>query len=818
MNSFQTFLKPNESGYVTNWLVCGAKEQDYKTEYFDPNQLAFEKHLREIIADDDLEEIPADIKLGEKGLDDLTWKYYQAGNNWFVDFSNFYFLLTKVELYASTVLCVPNTRKVNVRLWTFAAVELWLNGTKQAKIKEPVYKPINYVDMELELQAGANDIFIRMQNLGVRDTRNIFGLQIRDHYEDITVKTHDYEHVYPLILAEQELVELVIREGKLVLGHDPARPIIVNGEVWEKGSSYPVTGKQIKAAVNINGTMISRLMENSLCSNIRYSSADTLEEHRAMMRLAYQKKMEETIRKTNETSDAAYRWLVKFGIEKELRITLDHIYRDCMEAQDIERVKNALSGIENCEDCADFQLLEVLVIMDKAGEKLPAEFVKEVKRVILNFRYWMDEQGSDGMCFWSENHAIGFFACQLLAGKLYPDEFFERSGRTGRQQYEIANSRCREWLNSIEETGFEEFFSPGYMSVTFRALLAVIDHGEEDVSERAWKVQDSLIRGMFTQSFDGVLAAPHGRIYGTVIHPAESDFQEIYAYFNKDVPFFTAGRMAAYHLSKYKAPKDVAELLYLPVNKKYQTGNAEVSICKTKDYILTSVSSERSENYTGGWSGEEVRKEDPYKTGKFSFMYVKALNEKYHGTTLFQPGVYGYQQHMWTAALSKECLVFVNHPGATNHDSAMRPGYWYGNGLFPALQQWDNTLLAVYKIADKHPIHFTHVYFPKHTFDEVKEIGNWVFGRNNDSMIALWCSTALKPHHDVLSDCEYRAYGDTQGYVCICSDMKTEGTFEAFCNSCLSKEIVFDEDQLLLNDGCGHELQFVEKYNDSQVI
>lgn len=150
--------------------------------------------------------------MGEKGLGDLAWNYYQTGNNWFVDFSDFYFLLTKVELYASTVLCVPYTRKVKMRLWTFAAVELWLNGTKQAQIKEPVYKPINYIDMELELQAGENDIFIRMQNLGVRDTRNIFGLQIRDEYEDMAVKTHDYEKVYPLILAEQELMKLVISD------------------------------------------------------------------------------------------------------------------------------------------------------------------------------------------------------------------------------------------------------------------------------------------------------------------------------------------------------------------------------------------------------------------------------------------------------------------------------------------------------------------------------------------------------------------------------------------------------------------------------
>ena len=151
MNDIQTLLKPNESGYITNWLVCGAKEESYSTEYFNPNQLEFEKKLREVIADENLKGVPTNIRLGETGLDDFRWEYYQAGNNWFVDFSKFYFLLTKVELYASTVICVPCARKVAMRLWTFAAVEVWVNGKKQAEVKEPVYKPIKYIDMEMEL-------------------------------------------------------------------------------------------------------------------------------------------------------------------------------------------------------------------------------------------------------------------------------------------------------------------------------------------------------------------------------------------------------------------------------------------------------------------------------------------------------------------------------------------------------------------------------------------------------------------------------------------------------------------------------------------
>ena len=273
-----------------------------------------------------------------------------------------------------------------------------------------------------------------------------------------------------------------------------------------------------------------------------------------------------------------------------------------------------------------------------------------------------------------------------------------------------------------------------------------------------------------------------------------------------------------YRLSSYTAPSDLEEIMNTPVNTVYQTGNAQVSICKTDDYILTSVASERDGSFKGGWDGNEARKENPYETGNFSFMYVKALNEKYHGTTLFQPGVYGYQQHMWSAGLSNECVAFATHPGGTCHDSSMRPGYWYGNGIMPALRQWDNILLSIYVLDEDHPIDFTHLYFPKYTFDETKEIGNWVFGKKNNGIIGIWCSAELEPHNDYMIDCEYRAYSDNHAYVCICSDVKSEGSFDSFCEKCLKMNISYNKDEKVLDDGCGHSIKYIKRYNDSQVI
>ncbi len=796
-------LKPNSNGYICHWLISGADETLYKTDYYDPNQLAFEKHLREIIADDNLKEVPTKIKIGERGLHSHEWRYYQANNNWFVDVSRFYTLLTKVELYASTLICAPSARKIKVRIWTYEAIELWLNGKRCVVIKEPVYKPIKYADVELQLFAGENDIFIRAQNLGVRDTRNLFGIQIKDDFSDLLIKTHNFEKASEIIKVDNELSQIVLRNNMLISASKLSVPITVSGDtVWDGVAPMKLSGgsESVILSASVEGVALSRTLENSVASKPIYMQSETMEEHRER---AFERAYE------NLKSDSSSM--------SQLDAVMCNVIKDRISQEDYGRIRKSFADIKNRTDCADFKLACLLKITLLAGDKLPCDLLEEIKAVTLEFRYWMDEHGADGMCFWSENHAIEFYSCQLMAGKLYPEDVFLRSGRLGSEQYRIANERCREWLDSIESTKFEEFLSPGYMGITAGALMKYVDYGEADVSARATVVLDALYEMMFMHAFDGAQISPYGRIYGDVIKPFKQSFQSTYSYFNKDVPISNSIPLS-FLSSNYKLPEHIPALMGAEINKTYQSGNAEISICKTKNYILTSVASERSENFVGGWSGTEVLKENPYETGNFSFMYVKALNEKYHGTTLFQHGVYGYQQHIWSAALSCECVVLVNHPGATAQMAPMRPGYWYGNGIMPAVTQWDNRLLAIYSLEEKHPIEFTHVYFPHHTFDEVIRRGNWLFGKCGGGMIALWCNNTLIAHNDVMTDCEYRSYGQKHAYVCICSDTSEYSELESFASACLKMNITFDEEKMLLSDGEGHSISYVAKFNDSQII
>lgn len=104
-------------------------------------------------------------------------------------------------------------------------------------------------------------------------------------------------------------------------------------------------------------------------------------------------------------------------------------------------------------DCSDFYLVYFPHILRAWGAQgaglLSPELERAMRACILNFRYWMDEPGDDVMWFYSENHALMFHTCQLLAGELYPSETFSNSGMTGLQMQQKAKGLLLEWFRGF---------------------------------------------------------------------------------------------------------------------------------------------------------------------------------------------------------------------------------------------------------------------------------------------------------------------------------------------------------------------------------
>jgi hypothetical protein len=809
-------LKLNKAGFITNYLVTGPKETDFINNETDDNQLRYEQYLRTIVTDKNLSLPEQEVSLGKDSSLGMPWRYYYHYGNWFVDESTFYSTLQKVELDAVTQINVEQDITVEAIVWSYAAIDLWCNGQHVCSMHSPVYKPIQKEKTVFELKKGSNQIYVKLQTLGVRDTRTLFGIQILNHQEQIRITLPDEKHTDEVVLAEQWLNSIKIKDSVMSFqksapqgtwfAYDSQSPDfakVSTRKEWKEISGQDIILLDVNkpgvilVRVSIGGTVLTRKVENILAQKPVYGSFGTYEENKieVLKRIADAESLSRGDKFGFSISNILARKALGMETEKDRDLLLE-----------------TLDQIESRYDCSDFLVCGLVRFLK--NYQVDEELGKRAKEVLLNWRYWMNQHGSDAMCFWSENHSLMFYTCAMQVGEMYPDDYFPRASMTGFQLKEFGREKVLSWLEDVETYGFEEFLSTVYMCVTFAALLNVIDYSEPEISHRATKITDHLLEMLCQHTYDGCVIAPMGRVYREVIHPFAQGAQALMNLINPEVPYsFGEGWIGFYASSKYKIPDGLINLMNQALEITYTTGNALIHLNKTKEYCLTSVQSPVLEENFNRWKNLTL---DP-DADPTTCEYTKSLNERFHGTTCFEPGVYGYQQHMWYAALDKETDVFTNHPGGTCDSSSMRPGFWFGNGVMPAIIQKYNKIGVVYHIPEEHPIHFTHVYFPTPKFEEVKIEEQWLFGKKKHGYVAIWCNKTMEPENDQVFDCEYRTYGDDIAYFCICGKDKDYATLEDFELYAKEQNPEYDVAKKLLkaNDVT---VRFIDNHDKTQYI
>jgi hypothetical protein len=808
--------KLDREGFVLNWLIAGPKVDEFVADNPFDDQLLFEKHMRGLLRDAVDPVLPEEIVLGSRSALGFPWRYSGGGSR-YVDVSFFYHLPRKVELYAYTELVSEEERTLAADIWTYAAIDVWINGEAACTVERPVYKPITRRQLSLPLKKGKNRVFVRLQNLGVRDTRSILALQLW--------KAGNMEVTLPgeaalLIDLDNYLRKISCDEDSLVLPPDaPGRISAAPLGELKAGSRVAVPAEISKLLVR--GETGSNSLERTIevIAHIRPSYDPPGLGEAESRKLVFTRIAQD---QSAENRFIILNVLARYALGIQGPSDREHILRSCQYIK--ERI-----------DCSDFIAAGIIRLVK--NYRLDKDLLERIRETFCVYRFWMDESGSDGMCFWSENHALLFHSAQLLAGAMYPDEIFSRSGRTGREQAAIGERRCREWLMDIKEDLFEEFLSSGYMCVTVGALLNVVDYGPESLSSMAIEVMDMLLEHLAVHTFKGSVIGPQGRVYRDVIYPFLQGTQSLIHHIDGEVPYSENNWPVFFATSKYRIPERLKNITRSEISDRYSCGNGEIVIYKQKNFILTSLASPRQDNAlkwrsivfeadsetpaeqaAKGSPSEKnavLRQEFPFKD---SYRYTKSLNERFHGTTDFRPGVFGYQQHFWYAALSAECIAFSNLPGGDTDHSSMRPGYWYGNGIFPAVKQYRNMLGVVYAIPESYPIHFTHLFFPAPKYDEYLQNGNWLFARKKDAWLGIWCNAVLEWHDDMLSKCELRTYADKVAYICICSDLSRDGSFEAFIASCEKLLVRFDEGRMLLSCGDSFSIRYAVHADNTQYI
>lgn len=747
--------------YVDKFRISNVIEKQYDPQFTDVDQLRFEKRVREKVAIRNLS-YPTNLNHEE-------WDFYYSHGNYYVDKSTFYSELSYVSFNAVTNLHSKKEKKINLTIWTYGAVTVFFNGEKVANDDIPVYKPIKKHCFVVNAKKGDNELLILFQNLGVRDTRNLFGIS---YEEDEDIEFHVFGNKEDEIIATF-LDNVVLEDHKLILpskrddiqlGFDMASPDY--GKVkyrysWEK--LHPCTKVDIP-----KGNPYILLKINNLSRRFEIASEVIPIYSSIKDKDGNYKRMLGVIADAEGLSRGD-----KFGFY--IQNILARKALGIEGKRDEEYFYETLNQIERRFDCSDFLISGVIRYL-KNYEISPTLSMR-IKEVLLNYRYWMTMEGSDAMCFWSENHSLLFYSCAMLVGQMYPDDYFPRAKMTGKELSEFGRRLTKEWMDDLEEYGFEEFLSTVYMNVTFACLLNIIDYADEEISKRAKNITDLMLRELALHTFKGCIIAPMGRVYRGVINPFKQGAQALMNLANPENPTsFGEGWLSYYATSSYQLPSDLIELMNNSQDKEYSTGDALIKLYKKDDYILTSVQSPRNDNFVR-WHNVTLDK-NPEKYLN-THLYTKSFNERFHGTTYFEPGTFGYQQHMWSVALSGEALVFANCPGASSDSSSMRPGYWYGNGIMPAVRQDGNMLASIFVLNDDYPIDFTHLYLPECKFEKVEKYENWIFLTLGEGKIAIWCNTKLSPYSDHLANCELRAYSQKSAYfVLACGREIDEKSFK----------------------------------------
>lgn len=785
-----------KNGFIHIWHVTDAKTEEYHSDLQSKDQLQLEKEMRNDIVSTKAEHLNEDF------IQSQIWKPYYSYCNIFVDSSAFHSNPIIVKFNAWTELECESARKVVFTLWSYMSIGLYVNGKLVTSMAPPCYKPIKKKSVEVVLKKGSNTIVICAENLGVRDSNNVFALQIAEGADDIRIKIdEDMERIVTF------LDNITLQKDKVCFPFNAPEDTIVtypdDSEQWRPeykepcfnvvGQTYHIVQPNIKrVCINIKG--LKRTLElTDRIKPIRYAIEENGERFRyTLSNIADVKTLDR-----GDHGFSIFNILARKAIGREL-------------AEDTELLCKDMELIRKRVDCSDF-ILSGLIRYVK-NYSLNDENQEYFKDTILNFRYWMDMKGQDGMCFWSENHSLMFYTCGYLAGLMYPYEYFPKADMNGSMLASVSRDKLTQWLDDVLKEGFEEFQSAVYMCVTFAALLNVYDYAEKELAQKAERILNKLLSSLAIHVFDGAVISPMGRVYRGCLYPFQGAANSILALQIPNLCYdYAEGWVAFFATSSYKIDEGLTQLSAEAQNCHYSTGNAEINLMKTKDYLLTSLSSPRNDGHKR-WINTILSKEADISRHS----YTKSMNECFHGTSCIQPGVYGYQQHLWYAALSNEAVIFINNPGTSCETTSLRPGYWYGNGVFPAMKQEGKSLYGIYALSDSLPIPFVHSYIPRQRFDETIEKDNWIFLRKGNGYIALWTSAKGEEHDDLIKGCEIRYEGPFFAFCVFMGCKDEDSSFKGFIDEKMGRKIVFEYPTLYVSGK--EKLTFKACFDKSQIV
>jgi hypothetical protein len=425
------------------------------------------------------------------------------------------------------------------------------------------------------------------------------------------------------------------------------------------------------------------------------------------------------------------------------------------------------------KDCADFVIQGILRLLawEQTGARLSARINALMKDTVLGFKYWVDEPGDTVMYMGSENHRFLFHVAEWLAGKLFPTEEFTNSRMRGLYHSTKGLMYITEWFRQRGRFGFDEWHSNSYYPVNISPLMNVYDfashEGEQKVRQMAGAILDYVFFNLAADSFEGIFGTTHGRSYGINLkYPdLEGTSPSCWLLYGTGSLSWGSDGMApvAMATSEYHLPKilsDIATDKVAVVESKVRQGvlkgtarHADFVVYRTPDYMMSAV--------------QDLRK-----------------------------GEFESSSHVAQVTLGNKTTVFWSCPHTCGEGSGLRPDYWSGHTTLPRVIQYRNVMSLSWRLNWR--AWMSHCFFEPAHFDEVRQAGNWVFGRVGNGFIGIYSQNGL-------------AWGDFGQYagreiVCTaaentwlveCGRAADWGTFDAFVTALQGASIVAQDGALV---------------------
>lgn len=687
--------------------------------------------------------------------------YFPFENNR-VDLSTFIHTPHYIYVNARAGLRAPRAGGYPFALYTCGGVKIWVNGVEQALFAPYTRNIAGCSQITLNLEEGYNEIKVYADELAERDVFFYFELRYRGDIplEGVVEVQEDPEQIRK---AEKFLTSCYFQqdmylEGQAKLFYDPA--------CLEKDETLYITAKTFGTGKGLGDVeYVERTAEKSRDHLI---FADTKDSNILISRVSVCMKVGRYLIPRNLFVGLIPKGKISLTPaptirerkQQALAFVLEHGELGCQSIiASLELLhawnQKAFAGfdyickrIEAHEDCADFSIVPLSLVKIRYGEYLSSAQEERIRKMVLQFRYWIDEPGDDVMWYFSENHAFLFHCAQYLWGYLYPEETFEASGRTGWEQYQLGKSRVEEWFETFFTYGFAEWNSATYIPIDLLGFFTLyIGAPDEEIRALAKKALDQTMKLIAWNSYEGIMNSTYGRTYEENIKTriqTEPNFINWISFGEGYVTYYGSAT-GLYAISDYE-PEDYQAQCRLEQGEgstlEYMQGmgNVSISVYRTNDYLTA-------------------------------------------GVRQFKPFRHGHQQHLMNVVFGKEkpAIFYVNHPGERMFSGENRPSYWAGNGTIPWMERYQNLTFMIFDTDPNELVHYIHAYTPLYEYDEYSCSGNWFFARSGDGYLGCWFSNGYTVTMSG-ANCrkELISQGLRHGVVVKCGSREEFGSFQAF--------------------------------------